>query len=208
MDNNKFIITISREFGSGGMRVGELLAKELDIPFYDKAIINMAADKSGLSAGFIEKSDENIPSGFFHNLKYASYSSFDTVSYYDAPVTDKVFFAQSSVIKEIAAQGSCVIVGRCADYILRGEPELVRVFIRGSLDDRVRRAVERYDLPGEKAADKIRKIDKRRANYYNYYTSREWGSLDNFDLVINTSFTGVNGAVAVIKSMLNERTDA
>ena len=202
---DKSVITISREYGSGGRQVGELLAKELDIPFYDREIIQMAAEKSGMSAGFIEKSDESIPNTFLHNLKYSAYSSYDSISYYDTPVTDKVFLAQSSVIKELAAQGSCVIVGRCASYILRNESHLVRVFVRGKLEDRIRRAVEQYDLPQQNATDRIRRIDKSRINYYKYYTSRQWGNIENYDMIVNTSFTGVDGAVAVIKAMLLER---
>jgi len=201
----KSIITISREYGSGGRSIGELLAKELGIPFFDKDIIQMVAEKSGLSAGFIEKSDENLPNTFLHNLKYSAYSTYDSISFYDTPVTDKVFLAQSAVIKELAAQGSCVIVGRCADYILREEPGLVTIFIRGSQKDRVARAVGQYGLPDEKAVDKIKKIDKSRTNYYKYYTNRQWGNIDNFDLAVNTSFTGIDGAVAVILTMLRQK---
>ena len=202
---DKYIIAISREYGSGGRHIGELIAKELDIPFYDKEIIQMAAEKSGMCAGFIEKSDESIPNTFLHNLKYSAYSSYDSISYYDTPVTDKVFLAQSAVIKELAAQGSCVIVGRCAHYILRNEPSLVAVFIRAKLEDRVRHAIEHYDLPEQNAVERIKKIDKSRINYYKYYTSRQWGSTENYDLVINSSFSGIEGAVAVVKAMLLER---
>ena len=201
----KNIVTISREYGSGGRQVGSLLAKELGIPFYDKDIIQMAAEKSGLSAGFIEKSDESIPNTFLHNLNYSAYSGYDAVSYYDTPITDRVFLAQSDVIKELASQGSCIIVGRCAHYILRNEPGLVSVFIRSKLEDRVRHAVEHYDLPPHNAIDSIKRIDKKRINYYKYYTSRQWGSIEYYDLVINTSYTGIFGAVAVIKKMLLER---
>ena len=202
---DKYIITISREYGSGGRHIGELLANELDIPFYDKEIIQMASEKSGMSAGFIEKSDESIPNTFLHNLKYSTYSSYDSITYYDTPVTDKVFLAQATVIKELAAKGSCVIVGRCANYILRNEPNLVAIFVRGKLEDRVRHAIEHYDLSAHNAADRIRRIDKSRVNYYKYYTSRQWGNIENYDLVVNTSFTGVDGAVAVIKTMLLDK---
>jgi len=202
---DEFIITISREYGSGGRYVGELLAKELDIPFYDKEIIQMVAKKSGLSEGFIEKSEETLPNTFLHNLKYSAYSTYDSIAFYDTPVTDKVFLAQSAVIKELAAQGSCVIVGRCADYILRDDPRLVTIFIRAGVDDKVNRAVEYYSLSSDKAPERIRKIDKSRRNYYKYYTNRQWGSFEHFDLAINTTFTGVAGAVAVIATMLREK---
>lgn len=199
----KFVIAISREYGSGGRHIGGLLAKELGVPFYDKEIIHMAAEKSGVSVGYIEKSDESIPNTFLHNLKYSAYSSYDSVAMYETPVTDKVFMAQSAVIKELASLGSCVIVGRCADYILRGDPGIVTIFIHGTLADRVRRATEKYGLSSDKADERIRKIDKNRANYYKYFTGQQWGSSSNFDLSINSSFTGVEGAVAVIKTMMD-----
>jgi len=200
-----YILAISREYGSGGRHIGELLANDLGIPFYDKEIIHMAAEKSGLSAGFIEKSDESMPNTFLHNLKYSGYTSYDSISFYDTPVTDKVFIAQSTVIRELASKGNCVIVGRCADYILRDEPALVDIFIRAKLEDRIRYAVENYGLSQEKAVEKIKKIDKSRTNYYKYYTNRQWGNIDNFDLIINTSFTGIDGAVQIIKTMLREK---
>ena len=202
---DKYVIAISREYGSGGRHVGELLAKDLGIPIYDKELIHMSAEKSGMSAGFIEKSDESIPNAFLHNLKYTAYSSYDSVALYDTPVTDKVFLAQTAVLKELASEGSCVIVGRCADYILRDDPGLVTIFIRGDLKDRVNFAVENYDLAPEKAIERVKRIDKSRTNYYKYYTSRQWGSIDNFDLVINTSFTGIDCAVAIIKTMLSAK---
>ena len=202
---DEFIITISREYGSGGRYVGETLAKELAVPFYDKDIIQMAAKKSGLSEGLVEQSEEYLPNTFLHNLKYSAYSGYDSVTFYEAPVTDKVFLAQSDVIKELASQGSCIIVGRCAGYILRDDPRLVTVFIRAALDDKVDRAVKYYNLSAEKAPERIRKIDKHRTNYYRYYTNRQWGSFDNFDLAINTTFTGIDGAVALIATMLRGR---
>ncbi|MCL2402128.1 MAG: cytidylate kinase-like family protein [Oscillospiraceae bacterium] len=198
MDN--YIVTISREYGSGGRQVGELLAKELGIPFYDREILQMSAEKSGMSADFLEKRDEVIQNTFLHNLMHATYPNIE--AYYETPITDKVFQAQSSVIRDIAAQGSCVIVGRCADYVLRDNPSLVTVFVRAALEDRIRQATAHYDMPPDKAAERIKKIDKQRANYYKYYTTRQWGSMSNFDLIINSSFTGIDGAVAVIKTML------
>jgi len=201
----KYVIAISREYGSGGRHIGELLAKELGVPFYDKEIIHMAAEKSGMSVGFIEKSDESIPSAFLHNLKYSAYTNYDSIALYDTPVTDKVFLAQSAVLKELASAGNCVIVGRCAGYVLRDEPGLVTIFIRGAFDDRVRFAVENYSLPPQKAMERVKRIDKSRTNYYKYYTSRQWGSINDYDLVINTSFTGVDGAVETIKAMMNSK---
>ncbi|MDR1217926.1 MAG: cytidylate kinase-like family protein [Oscillospiraceae bacterium] len=200
-----FTLTISREYGSGGRQVGEKLAEALKVSFYDKSIIKMAAEKSGLSADYIEKSEESIPSTFLFNLKNSTFSGFDSISFYETPTSDKMFLAQSAVIKEMAASESCVIVGRCADYILRDDPGSVRVFVHANTEDRIKRAVESYDLTDEKAPAAVKRIDKNRANYYKYYTNRLWGDYRNYDLAVNTSFTGIDGAVKVIIAMLSAR---
>lgn len=202
---DKFIITVSREFGSGGRLIGEKLAEKLGVEFYDKSIIQLAAEKSGLSYQFIEQNEENINGSMFFSLPAsATYTGFRTAAYFDTPVNDKTFLAQTEVIREIA-KNSCVIVGRCADYILREDPALIRLFITSSFEQRVRRAVEKYGFPAEDAEEKIRKIDKSRSNYYKYYTSRAWGSIHNYDLVVNSAFTGIPGAVSVIMTMLEEK---
>lgn len=200
---DKFVIAISREFGSGGRLVGEKLASRLGIEFYDRSIIQLAAEKSGLSYKFIEQNEENITSSLLFNISAAT-SFAQAATYFDTPVNDKTFIAQNDVIRELA-KNNCVIVGRCADYILRDNPALVRVFITAKFEDRVRRAVEDYNLSSVAATEKIKKIDKSRANYYKYYTGQPWGNLHNYDLVINTSFTGIQGAVAIIVTMLEEK---
>lgn len=202
---DKFIITISREFGSGGRLIGEKLATRLGVEFYDKNIIQLAAERSGLSASFIEQNEESISSSFLFTLPAANaLSNYRTAAYYDTPVNDKTFLAQTEVIRELS-KNSCVIVGRCADYILREDPALVKVFITSPFDTRVRRAVEEYQFTAENPEEKIKKIDKSRANYYKYYTAQAWGSVHNYDLVVNSAFTGVLGAVSVIMTMLEEK---
>jgi CMP/dCMP kinase len=201
---DKFILTISREFGSGGRLIGEKLAARLGIEFYDRTIIQMAAERSGLSYKFIEQNEEHMSNSLLFNIDAATaYSNF-TTSYFDTPVNDKTFLAQTEVIRELA-KNSCVIVGRCADYVLREDPALVRLFITAAFDDRVRRCVDEYSFPAQGADEKIKKIDKSRANYYKYYTGQSWGSLHNYDLAVNTSFTGILGAVSTIMSMLEEK---
>jgi len=203
-----FLLTISREHGSGGRLVGKAVADDLKIPFYDDEIRTLTAQKSGLSQDFIAKSAESLPNRFLHNLNYSAYSSYDSISFYDIPATDKLFLAQSEVIKELAAKGSCVIIGRCADFVLREEPNLIKIMIRGETEDRIRSAVDNYGLSPEKAGERLKKIDKARTNYYKYYTNRRWGDLNNFDLVINTSFTGIEGAAAIIKTMLDTKKES
>jgi cytidylate kinase len=201
----KIILTISREYGSGGRKIGRALANELKIPYYNDEIRELTAKKSGLSEDFIAKSAENLPNTFLHNLNYSAYSSYDSISFYDIPVTDKLFLAQSEVIKELAEQGSCIIVGRCADWVLRDEPHLVKILIRGDTQDRINYAVENYDLSPDKATERLKKIDKSRTNYYKYYTDRQWDNVHNFDMMLNSSFTGVEGATQIIITMLREK---
>ncbi|MDR0862233.1 MAG: cytidylate kinase-like family protein [Oscillospiraceae bacterium] len=206
---SKYVITISREYGSGGRPIGNKLGEALGVGCYDKSIIAMAAEKSGLSPGYIERSEENVPSNFLLNFKYStsafSGAGLDSISYYDTPTNDKMFLSQSAAIREIAARESCIIIGRCADYVLRDEPGLVRVFIRAEKEDRLQRAIEDYDLPRKNAEAQLKRIDKSRANYYRYYTNRAWGGIEHTDLVINSSFTGTDGAVDIIKTMLQAK---
>ena len=202
---DKFIVTVSREFGSGGRLIGEKIATELGVECYDKAIIQLAADRSGLSYDFIKQNEENTTNSLLYNITAAtSFSNFRTTAFFDSPVNDKAFFAQAEVIREIA-QKSCVIIGRCADYILQDEPGLVRIYITGRFDDRVRHAVEEYKIDCDRAEERIKKIDKSRSSYYKYYTGRVWGNIQNYDLVINSSFTGIDGAVKLILTMLQEK---
>jgi len=213
-----YIITISREYGSGGRDVGRMLADELGLPLFDKEIMNMAIEKSGLPADFIEKKSESVSSKFMLNLLRLSlnvpsvripsgFNSYTVATYaHKKTEEDYLFQAQSSVIKEIAGLGGCVIVGRCAGYILQDYPNHLSVFIRGKLEDRVQRTTKTYNMPEKNAIENVRKIDKHRANHYKSYTERQWGATDNYDLVINTSYTGIPGAVSVIKTMLDVKT--
>ena len=202
---SNLIITISREFGSGGRLAGEKLAKELGIQFYDKEIIRITAEKSGLSPEFIEDNEERVNNNFLFSVATAAYPDFNYVPQYDVPINEKTFIAQANVIKELAGQGSCVIVGRCADYILRAQEKLLRVFIRSEIADRTRRIAEEYQMEEEAAQKRIARNDKNRANYYRHYTGNDWGSMKNYDLTINTGFCGVDGAVEIIKAALRAK---
>lgn len=203
--NDHLVIAISREFGSGGRLIGEKLALELGIPFYDKDIIEMAAKKSGLSTEFFEQLEEKASSSFLFNLVTTAYASPAFFSQYDIPISHKAFYAQVSVIQELADRGSCVIVGRCADYILRDHPNCVKVFVYASKEDRVKRAVDHYEGDARVIEDKLNKIDKGRANYYKHFTNETWGSAHAHDLCINTSCTGIDGAVKLVRALLDVR---
>jgi len=215
------IVTISREYASGGRDVGRALADELGLPVFDKEIMHIATEKSGLPDDFVEKHGEHISSKFFQNLMrlslnvpsvrvpmgYTSLTAAKSIAMSRSPDAkgdaDHLFYVQADAIREVAAAGGCVIVGRCAGYILRDNPNLLSVFIRGNFEDRVQRAIQTYNCSEKTAAADVQKIDKHRANYYNFYTRRKWGVADNYDLVVNTSYAGISGAVAVIKAMLD-----
>lgn len=201
----KFVVTISREFGSGGRLVGRQLAEALNVPFYDRELIELAAKKSGLSPDFIAQSEERASSSFAFGLAAGSQSGTGYFMQYDIPVNDRAFFAQSAVINELAEKNSCVIVGRCAGYILRDDPDCVNVFIFAPLDDRIRRSVEVYGLPEKGLADKIVKADKGRSNYHKHYTGENWLDARAYDLCINTGKVGVQGAVNAITAYLEHR---
>ncbi|MDR1978876.1 MAG: cytidylate kinase-like family protein [Synergistaceae bacterium] len=198
------VITIGREFGSGGRQVGERLANELGVAFYDKSLIHLAVTKSGLDPITIEKAEEEATSKFLFNLAIGGYVAAGVFSQVNVPISDQIFFAQSKAIQELADQGGCVIIGRCANHVLRDLPNLVRVFVYGETKDKLRRIVEEYGVAREDAEATMAKVDKGRANYYEHYTDEKWGIVKSYDLAINTSFTGIGGAVRIIRAMIEQ----
>lgn len=199
----KSIITISREFGSGGREIGKTLANKLDIPFYDKELLELASKESGICQELFVKNDENYTNSFLYSLVMGNYPvTPDGRINPDMPLNHKIFLAQFDTIRKLAKQGPCVIVGRCADYVLKSEPNAVNFFIMGNLFEKRQRILERYDIEKNKVDDFIRKTDKRRASYYNYYTDMKWGEARNYDLCINSSKTGIDGAVELMQSYI------
>ena len=197
------IITISREFGSGGREIGKKLADDLGIPFYDKELLEMASKESGICQELFVKNDESYTNSFLFSLVMGNYPvSADGRINPDMPLNHKIFLAQFETIKNIAKKGPCVIVGRCADYVLKNEPNIIDFFISGNTAEKKKRILERYDIEKNKAEDFIRKTDKRRASYYNYYTDMKWGEAKNYDLCINSSKTGVDGAIKLMKAYI------
>lgn len=201
----KTIFTISREFASGGRLVGQMLAKELGIPFYDRELIELAAEKSGLSPEFIEKAEESASSSFLFGLATHAPTTNGYFLHYDMPISDRAFLAQAAVIREIAEKGSCVILGRCAGYILRDDPACINIFLHGSLEDRLNRAVEVYGMERKGLADKLVKVDRGRANYHKYYTGEQWRDIHAYDIAINTGVSGIEGAVKAIIAIAQAR---
>jgi len=199
----KIVLAISREYGSGGNTTARKLAAELGIPLYDKAIIEMAAEKSGLSTDYLNSVEQNITSSYLFNLVSSSYSSNITAAHqYDVPISYTAFTAQANVIHELAARGSCVILGRCADYILREDPDCVKVFIHADRAFRAERSMADFGLSFKDTESRLAKIDKNRASYYKNFTGSDWGNARAYDLCINTTRCGADGAIAAIKDYL------
>lgn len=193
------VITIARQFGSGGHEVGERLARELNVPFYDKALIAMAAKQSGLSEEVFENADEKATSSLLYSMVMGSYGFGGRIpGINEMPINDKLFIIQSDIIKKAAAQGPCVIIGRCADYILRDFPHCLNVFIHADKAARVERIVSKNLCEAKKAPDFITKKDKQRANYYNFYSNNRWDDLNNYDLTLDTSKFTVEKAVELV----------
>jgi cytidylate kinase len=199
----KIIITIARQFGSGGREIGELVAKRLGIPCYDKELIKDAATKGSLNEEVLKVTDESAANSLLYTLAMGSNILGAGAHFnYKMPLNDKLFILQSEIIKEYADKGGCVIIGRCADYVLSDRDDLLKIFIYGNIKHREARIRERYpDIKSSQVMDVIAKTDKRRASYYNFYTGNKWGAHDNYDLAINSSTFGVEKTAEMIAEM-------
>ena len=196
------VVTIGRQFGAGGRAVGRLVAAGLGVPFYDRELLSLAAEQSGLSEAVFERHDEKPAEAPF----FAAWS----VPYHVAaqPLGQQVFFAQFEAIRAVAARGGCVIVGRCADFVLDGRPNVLRVFLRAPLEKRLARIVGRDRIDEEAARKRLRAAEKDRAAYYDYFTDRKWGAVDTYDLCLNTTRFPSDEAVAeTIVAAVNHATN-
>ena len=199
---NNLIITISREYGSGGREIGEKLAMELGIPFYDKAIIDKAAKETGFCAEFIEKEEQKVTSSLLFNLATNAYSFGNMVSHYGQSLSDQVFQAEAKIIKELASEGSCVIVGRCADYILKNQFPCFNVFVCADFEKRCERAIKIDNIAKENVQDIVRKKDKARIRHNQFYGSQDWGDARNYDITLNSGNLGIENAVQILKTAI------
>lgn len=200
------IITIGRQFGSGGREIGKKVAERYNIPFYDKDLITRAAQESGFAKELIESQDERPTNSFLYNLVMDTYSfGYNAAGLVDMPISQKVFLAQFNTIKRIAEEGPCVLVGRCADYALADRHNHISVFISGNLECRIKRIMERYELSESKAQDMIVRKDKQRQSYYNYYSSNRWGMCKSYDLCLNSSVLGIDGTVDMIAAFIDAK---
>ena len=199
----KIVITIARQFGSGGREIGEKVAELLGIPCYDKELIKDAAAKGSLNEEVLKVTDESAANSLLYTLAMGSNILGTGMHFnYKMPLNDKLFILQSEIIKEYADAGSCVIIGRCADYVLNERSDLLKIFIYGDIQHRQARIKERYpDIKSSQVMDVIVKTDKRRSSYYNFYTGNKWGAHDNYDLMINSSIFGVDKTAEMIAEL-------
>lgn len=194
----KTIITIGRQYGSGGRGIGRRVAEALGIPCYDKELILLAAQKSGMSAEVFAHVDETATNSFLYAISAGAHPGGGFAPQGQLPLNDKLFISQTEVIREAAKEGGCVFIGRCADFVLKDEEHLLNVFVRADMDFRVERIMEAEACNEKTAIDIITKSDKKRAKYYNFYTQKRWGSIDSYDLVINNARVGADEAVKLI----------
>ncbi len=203
--NKDYVITIGRQLGSGGRIIGEKLAAQLGISFYDKELIQIAAQESGLGKEYFEKADEkksySIFGGLFGLRGTISEEPFST--YYLNNET--LFKIQSDVIRRLAEKGSCLFVGRCADYVLSDNPRCLNVFIIADMKDRIKRIAELQKITAEKAGDYIEKADKKRAGYYNYFSNKVWGVAESYHFCINSSVLGIDETVNLLHQLSMKR---
>lgn len=201
MAKTNTIITIGRQFGSGGREIGHIVADKLGIKLYDKEMLDRAAKESGICQELFETHDEKPTNSLLYSLVMDTYSlGYSAGSYTDMPINHKIFLAQYDAIKKIADEGPCILVGRCADYALEEYPNVLRIFIHADLDARIRRIARIYDLTDAKAKELIQKTNKKRSSYYNYYTNKRWGDAESYDACLNSSLLGLDGtAEAILK---------
>ena len=196
------VITIGRQYGSAGHDIGQMVAEALGYKFYDKELVEIAAKKSNISKEAVDDIDEKATSSFLYSLASGNYSlrGISGPHYYEMPQNDKLFIAQSQVIKDVAGRDNCVIVGRCADYVLDDAKnvDLLNVFIYADQDFRIRRVKETFNITERQAKDRVIKTDKQRRIYYSYYSNRDWGSMSNYDMCLNTCKLGIKTAANII----------
>ncbi len=195
----KTIYAIGRQFGSGGRAVGRKLAERLGIPYFDKELLSIAARDSGLSESLFSNADEKPASSLLYSIAMGNYPmATGALGFNEMPLNDQLFLIQSNTIKKIAEKGSCVIIGRCADFVLRDNPDAISIFIHAPLSARVERAVNVYEIDRDKAEDICLKNDKTRANFYNYYSDTKWGMCRTYDLSLDSASLGIDGCIEMI----------
>lgn len=195
---SEYVITIARGFGSGGKTIGAMLAKRLDIDYFDNDLLRLASEESGINIALFGKADEKVKANLFkkYNRSYGSkIISPDSTEFIS---DDNLFNYQAKIMRDLAAKQNCIIIGRCGDYVLRDDPKAIRIFVCADEQTCIDKVVELYGIDADDAKKKIEKIDKSRAAYCKYYTGNDWNDPANYDLCINTTKVGFDGAVDII----------
>lgn len=198
------IITISRQYGSGGREIGEKLAKRLGVPFYDNELITRAAKESGYAEAAFQNAETKASNSLLYSIAMgmSAYGNQEG-GFSHLSLDDRIYLAQSDVIRKVAEEGPCVIVGRCADYILRENPNVLHFFVYADMEFRKERAVRIDGVDPAKAEDVILKKDKRRSNYYNYHSGEKWGKAQNYHMSVNSGFAGIDNTVELLYSFVD-----
>lgn len=200
----KMVITIARSYGSGGRTMGKLLAKELNLKYYDRELLRLASDKSGINESLFGEADEKVKSSSLFKIARKAYNGEPISPDSDDFVSnDNLFRFQAKVINELAAEEDCVIIGRCADYILKDNPDVIRLYCYAPLEDCIERERQLSGLSEREIIKKIQGIDKHRADYYKYYTGNDWNDARNYDLCLNTSSMSYDELIQVVKSYIS-----
>ena len=203
--DERTVITIGREFGSGGHEIGMKLAEKLGIKCYDKELLELAAKESGLCEELFASQDEKPTNSFLYSLVMDTYSLGYTNSYVDMPINHKVFLAQFDAIKKLAERESCVIVGRCADYILKDNPDVISVFCYSDVEERIQWSIDEYQVPAKQAKKIVQEKDAQRSRFYEFYTNQKWGNPRNYTLMINTSKMSTKETVQLLASFYDAK---
>lgn len=206
MGDRKLIVTIGRQYGSGGSEIGKRLAEDLGLHCYDKEILRMNSNESGIKESYFHLADERAGNRLLYKIISGLTPEMGAPSFGSHLVSaDNLFRFQSEVIRKLAAEESCVIIGRCADYVLEGTKGLVRIFLYADMEDRVERIRSKNLYESGDVVKNIRRIDKERRDYHRYYTGRSWEDVANYDVMLNTSVLGVEGTVEAIKDYIRRR---
>lgn len=204
--SSSYVITIARGYGSGGRTIGKMLSEELGIPYYDRDLLRFASDDSGINQELFAKADEKLKKSLLFRIASKAYKGELIPPDSDEFVSnDNLFNYQAKIIKELAETESCIIIGRCADYILKDYPNVVKLFVHAPLEDCITTLKEMTGKPDRELEKQIASIDKHRAEYYKYYTGRNWVEAQNYDLCLNTRQIGFGKSVEIVKSYLDIR---
>ena len=205
--DEKFVINIGRQLGSGGREIGEKLATRLGISFYDKELINLASEESGLCREFFEKADERAAQGIVGGLFGARFPFIGdgAIPTMNCLSNDALFKVLSDVIRKLAEEKSCLFVGRCADYILRDHPRCANVFISASREERIARLCRIHSISKNEAEDMMNRADKKRSEYYNYYSYKTWGAAATYHLCIDSSALGIERTIDFIEAFVKQK---